>query len=556
MIYKISCSFGEIIDKYSILKIKKNKTNDKNKLENINNEIDIIKKEYPIVTDEENPLFLELYKINSKLWILEDLIRYKSNIREFDKQYIDCAESIHTENDKRAAIKKKINIQFNSLIVEEKIYNNNPTQPTQPTQPKQLTEPKQPRQPTQLTQPTQPTQQDIIEMEKGKKMYSIGNYKHSMEILEKLISKFENYKKYDNFFVDLLFSYETICGIYNKNTPYFQTIKNIMNILSELDLYDELKKYCELQFVYITLKKLLYEEAYPYLNSLNYIRGPNVNKDNMSFFKKDDNDKTLLIYEGGGIGDIIMFSRMIPELCRKYFNNKIYFLIPNNLLWIYQDIFKNLTNLKLFTHEKVNLMGYFDYHCNLPMLLKHLSYTYENITFKPLFSNLNLPMSNYTNQILKNIKESNKKSYILNWKGNSKNAHEKYNRGMSLKNAIPLFKMNINWIIIAIDLSDYEKKILSDYGIKYYGDKIDKEYSFSDTMILCKNVEAVFSTDTSILHIAANLDVPTYALLTLGCEWRWTTGNNTNWYPKVKFLKQQEQGEWNTVIKQIKSIVY
>ena len=110
MSYKITCSFGEIIDKYSILKIKKNKTNDKNKLENINNEIDIIKKEYPIVTDEENPLFLELYKINSKLWILEDLIRYKSNIREFDKQYIDCAESIHTENDKRAAIKKKINI--------------------------------------------------------------------------------------------------------------------------------------------------------------------------------------------------------------------------------------------------------------------------------------------------------------------------------------------------------------------------------------------------------------------------------------------------------------
>jgi hypothetical protein len=536
MNYKISCSFGEIIDKYCILKIKKNKTDDKNKLYNINNEINIIKKEYPIVTNEENLLFLELYKINSRLWILEDLIRYKSSIKEFDKQYIKCAESIHIENDKRAAIKKKINVQFNSLIVEEKIYNNNPNL---------------------STEPTQPTQQDIIEMEKGKKMYSIANYTESMDILQKLILKFENYKKYDNFFVDLLFSYETICGIYNKKTPYFQTIKNIMNILSELDLYDELKNYCKHQFLYIALKKLLYEKAYPYLNTFNNITGPNVNKDNMSFFKKDDNDKILLIYEGGGIGDIIMFSRMIPELCKQYSNNKIYFLIPNKLLWIYQDIFKNLNNLKLFTHEKVNLMGYFDYHCNLPMLLKHLSYTYENITFEPLLTNLTLPLpiSNYTNQILKNIKESDKKSYIFNWKGNSKNNHEKYNRGMTLENAIPLFKMNINWIIITIDLSDYEKKILSDYDIKYYGDKIDKEYSFSDTMILCKNVEAVFSTDTSILHIAANLDIPTYALLTLGCEWRWTTGNNTNWYPKVKFLKQKEQGKWDTVIEKIISII-
>ena len=150
MNFIITCSFGEIIDKYTILKIKKNKTDDKSKLHNINKEIDVIKEKYPIVTDKENILFLELYKINSRLWILEDLIRYKSSIQEFDKQYIDCAESIHKENDKRAEIKKKINIQFDSSIVEEKIYNNIHEKIFYNNAP-------------------EPTQLDIMQLEQGKK---------------------------------------------------------------------------------------------------------------------------------------------------------------------------------------------------------------------------------------------------------------------------------------------------------------------------------------------------------------------------------------------------
>ena len=74
----ISCSFGEIVDKVSILKIKSKKSTDKTALKNIKLELDTILKETPLA-NEEDTLFTDLYKINNKLWVLEDLIREKSS---------------------------------------------------------------------------------------------------------------------------------------------------------------------------------------------------------------------------------------------------------------------------------------------------------------------------------------------------------------------------------------------------------------------------------------------------------------------------------------------
>ena len=87
MICKISCSFGEIIDKITILNIKKNKINNNESLKNISLELETIKKEIPMV-NKKDKLFDKLYEINNKLWILEDLIRSKSKNKCFDKQYL------------------------------------------------------------------------------------------------------------------------------------------------------------------------------------------------------------------------------------------------------------------------------------------------------------------------------------------------------------------------------------------------------------------------------------------------------------------------------------
>lgn len=121
MKYTIQCSYGEIIDKLTILEIKLSKCNNEKQKINIKNEYDALKK-YKQCGMEMSELYEELKLINQLLWDYEDKIRIKSRLKEFDKEYISISEQIHIRNDLRYEIKKRISVLTNSYIVEEKIY--------------------------------------------------------------------------------------------------------------------------------------------------------------------------------------------------------------------------------------------------------------------------------------------------------------------------------------------------------------------------------------------------------------------------------------------------
>ena len=121
MTCKITCSVGELVDKISILSIKLDHADSTNARKNIQNELDVLKKENPI-QNTQDPLFDELRQINAILWDLEDSIRIKSKRNEFDGDYITLAESIHKTNDLRYSTKRNINEKYSSQIIEEKIY--------------------------------------------------------------------------------------------------------------------------------------------------------------------------------------------------------------------------------------------------------------------------------------------------------------------------------------------------------------------------------------------------------------------------------------------------
>lgn len=119
---KIETSIGEIVDKLSILKIKKNNIKDETKLININKEYDYL---FQITFDElkiEESDFYELVIINERLWDIEDSIRDKERDSLFDSEFIELARSVYFTNDKRAEIKKNINLKYGSQFVEEKSY--------------------------------------------------------------------------------------------------------------------------------------------------------------------------------------------------------------------------------------------------------------------------------------------------------------------------------------------------------------------------------------------------------------------------------------------------
>ena len=120
----IKVSIGEIVDKLTILKIKKNNITDESKLFNIIAEYDylydVVFNQLKIELDDFNNLLL----VNENLWKIEDNIRDKERDKAFDVEFIELARSVYTTNDKRAEIKKKINLKYGSLFVEEKSYSN------------------------------------------------------------------------------------------------------------------------------------------------------------------------------------------------------------------------------------------------------------------------------------------------------------------------------------------------------------------------------------------------------------------------------------------------
>ena len=120
----IKVSIGEIVDKLTILKIKKNNITDESKLFNIIAEYDYL---YDVVFNQlkiESDDFNNLLLVNENLWKIEDDIRDKERDKVFDTEFIELARSVYTTNDKRAEIKKEINLKYGSLFVEEKSYSN------------------------------------------------------------------------------------------------------------------------------------------------------------------------------------------------------------------------------------------------------------------------------------------------------------------------------------------------------------------------------------------------------------------------------------------------
>ena len=121
----VEVSVGELLDKISILEIKREKIKDKDKLKFINNEYDILKEQLDknIKSDEKlEKLFQSLKEINSKLWIIEDEKRMCEKKSNFGENFIKLSRDIHFFNDDRAKIKLEINNHTGSKIREIKEY--------------------------------------------------------------------------------------------------------------------------------------------------------------------------------------------------------------------------------------------------------------------------------------------------------------------------------------------------------------------------------------------------------------------------------------------------
>jgi len=122
-------SLGELMDKISILSIKKDKIIDKSKINLIEDELNLLNKSISIIINQNKDRKIEilslmddLKKINSELWDIEDKLRECERKKIFDQSFIELARSVYLTNDKRSKIKLEINKKFGSQIIEVKSY--------------------------------------------------------------------------------------------------------------------------------------------------------------------------------------------------------------------------------------------------------------------------------------------------------------------------------------------------------------------------------------------------------------------------------------------------
>ena len=123
----VEVSIGELLDKISVLEIKKEKIKDPEKLKFINNEYNILNEQLKnnVKSDDKlNNLFKSLKEINSKLWVIEDEKRLCEKNSDFGEKFIKLSRDVHFLNDERANIKLEINKLTKSKIKEIKEYTN------------------------------------------------------------------------------------------------------------------------------------------------------------------------------------------------------------------------------------------------------------------------------------------------------------------------------------------------------------------------------------------------------------------------------------------------
>ena len=121
----VPVSPGELLDKITILRIKVARIQDAAKLANVKLELSLLEQTWKDCGAAAHDVALDeraLENVNERLWDIEDRVRDKEAHQTFDREFIDLARAVYICNDERAAIKKRINLQLGSRLVEEKSY--------------------------------------------------------------------------------------------------------------------------------------------------------------------------------------------------------------------------------------------------------------------------------------------------------------------------------------------------------------------------------------------------------------------------------------------------
>ena len=255
--------------------------------------------------------------------------------------------------------------------------------------------------------------------------------------------------------------------------------------------------------------------------------------------------KRILIYCEQGLGDAIQFSRYLPLL------GKLGAIVILEVQQALKDLFTGLEGVDALIVRGESL-PLFDYYC--PLLSLPRAFKTTPGTIPPLTTlNLNPTQTVRWEKIVAN-QISNAlgvKKIGLVWRGNPRHTND-HNRSLSLQELLEHLPREHFYFILQKEVSAEDRRLLGNYSTIFNpcSDLLD----LTDTGSLCLQLDLVICVDTSVAHLSASLNIPTWILLPYCPDWRWLMHREDSpWYPSVRLLRQTQPGDWQTPLLKLKA---
>ena len=251
--------------------------------------------------------------------------------------------------------------------------------------------------------------------------------------------------------------------------------------------------------------------------------------------------KTLFIYWEQGFGDTIQFCRYAKLVEER--GAKVIMSVQQPLCGLLKQISPTIQILKP-NEEPTD----FDYHCPLLSLPLALGTTLETIPAEQHYLKSDEELRSVWSA---RLPPKTKPRIGVVWSGSQTHKRDHY-RSMELQQFLTILSPDAEWICLQKEIREKDFAILRQFGrIAFFGDDLR---DFSDTAALLDLMDLVITIDSSVAHLAGAMGKPVWILLPYNPDWRWLLDRNDSpWYPSARLFRQQQIGNWATVIDQVKN---
>jgi tetratricopeptide (TPR) repeat protein len=358
--------------------------------------------------------------------------------------------------------------------------------------------------------------------------------------------------------------YRKACALYERaislNPTHAEAFYNLGNARLELkDVEDAIKHYDQALIIRPTYQAATWNKCVSLLSAGRYEDGwplyearwqqPGIREQYQSTKPRwtgtnSLTGKTLLLVAEQGFGDTIQFCRFADPL--KARGAKIILLAPRRL----HDVLSTVRSIDHLTSEPVSDED-IDFWCPLLSVPLALKVTLENLPNATPYLG---PEKTRVEQWKTALGPKTQPRVGLAWSGSATNAKDQ-TRSLPLQLLSEILPSSgITFISLQHQVRPTDQNSISWKSLRHFGEELDRGPSsaFTDTIALCALMDVVVSVDTSIAHVAAASNCPTWLLLAHVPDWRWLlNGTESAWYPSIKLYRQGTERRWEPVLERL-----